>query len=145
MRILSYGALQVENEIYKEKINIPELRKRTFLWWSGSVSKYDRRNLLEREKHLMKKMSEQLLRLSTAKMVKIVKRVSRFAIRCWKEVGLPVVKSSLTPIGLTVYNPPVHVAKEIVTPLLKNKPKVTAETQESFTRRMSRLLLNLEE
>ena len=90
-------------------------------------------------------MNEQLLRLSSTKTVKVVKRVARFTIRCWKEVSLAVIKSSLTPIGVTVNNPPVHVAEEIVTPLLNTKPKVTAETQESFTRRMSRLLLNLEE
>ena len=61
MRILSYGALHVENEIFKEKINVLELRKRNKVghFCGGPTLSPDttqeKRNLLETEKKLVEK------------------------------------------------------------------------------------------
>ena len=73
MKIPSYGALLVKNEIFKEKINVLESRKRNKVGhFCGGPSRSqntreEKRNLLEREQHLIKKMNEQLLRLSSTK------------------------------------------------------------------------------
>ena len=86
MKILSYGARLVENEIYKEKNYVLEQRKKQQVghFCGGPTlsqnTTEEQRNLLETEQQLMKKMNEQLLRLSTTKTVEVIKRVSRFTI-----------------------------------------------------------------